>query len=170
MKLTLLMKPIESTEDGIKVIDLIKHDKTQFYEIKTIEGRQIKTVCHHYKHGSISSDPGTLLVELLVPYFNMETFPERQFGFSFGSKGFYQFSGQDLIDLSSNLEVRTKLRPESEDVFHQMQSTFEEPKSNKGSMMSANSNPSSTVKANDSIKSASEEETKGPVQPTLIKP
>lgn len=170
MKLTLLIKPLEPTEGGVKPAELVKHDLTQFYEIRQVEGRQIKSICLHYRHGSVSSDPNTLLVELLVPCFAIDSFPDRQFGISFAQNGFFRFSGQDLIDLSSNKEVKTLLKPESDDEFKPDQPSTELPGSNKGSTFSANSNPSSTVRAHESSKSTIEEETKAQVLMPLLRP
>ena len=40
------------------------------------------------------------LIDLLINNFSLANFGHRQFVFSFGSKGYIRFSGQDLLELT----------------------------------------------------------------------
>lgn len=119
----------------------------------------------HHVLGVSPKDSEMLLIELFVNNFSLSTFMHRQFVFSFGSKGYIRFSGQDLIELSSANQLTLPLTIEWE-------SKAASNKVNTPQMMSPNMTPQQTPNQTPDAKkkitisqplTIEEEETKGSI-------
>jgi hypothetical protein len=68
-------------------------------------------------------DSEILLIDLLVNNFSLGSFGHRQFVFSFGSKGYIRFSGQDLLELTGSNQLTLLLSTEWEKSIPKQAST-----------------------------------------------